>query len=40
LIEILRGGDGAAAEEHWRSHLRRGGEVLAQHLAAGEAGDL
>jgi DNA-binding GntR family transcriptional regulator len=40
LIEILRRGDGAAAEEHWRSHLRRGGDVLAQHLAAGEAGEL
>jgi DNA-binding GntR family transcriptional regulator len=40
LIEMLRAGDAAAAEQHWRSHLRRGGEVLAQHLAAGEAGEL
>jgi DNA-binding GntR family transcriptional regulator len=40
LIEMLRAGDAAAAEDHWRSHLRRGGEVLAQHLAAGEAGEL
>jgi DNA-binding GntR family transcriptional regulator len=40
LIEMLRAGDGAAAEDHWRSHLRRGGDVLAQHLAAGEAGEL
>jgi DNA-binding GntR family transcriptional regulator len=40
LIEMLRARDGAAAEEHWRRHLRRGGEVLAQHLAAGEAGEL
>jgi DNA-binding GntR family transcriptional regulator len=40
LIEMLRARDGAAAEEHWRRHLRRGGDVLAQHLAAGEAGEL
>lgn len=40
LIEILRARDGAAAEEHWRRHLTRGGDVLAQHLAAGEAGEL
>jgi DNA-binding GntR family transcriptional regulator len=40
LIEMLRVRDGSAAEEHWRSHLRRGGDVLAQHLAAGEAGEL
>jgi DNA-binding GntR family transcriptional regulator len=40
LIEMLRAGDAAAAEEHWRSHLRRGGDILAQHLAAGEAGEL
>ncbi len=40
LIEMLRTGDGAAAEDHWRRHLRRGGDVLAQHLAAGEAGEL
>lgn len=39
LIEMLRAGDGVAAEEHWRRHLRRGGDVLAQHLAAGEAGE-
>jgi DNA-binding GntR family transcriptional regulator len=39
LIEMLRARDGAAAEEHWRRHLRRGGDVLAQHLAAGEAGE-
>jgi DNA-binding GntR family transcriptional regulator len=39
LIEMLRAGHGAAAEEHWRRHLRRGGDVLAQHLAAGEAGE-
>lgn len=39
LIEMLRAGNGAAAEEHWRSHLRRGGDVLAQHLAAAEAGE-
>lgn len=39
LIEMLRAGNGAAAEEHWRRHLRRGGDVLAQHLAAGEAGE-
>jgi len=40
LIEMLRAREGAAAEEHWRRHLRRGGDVLAQHLAAGEAGEL
>jgi DNA-binding GntR family transcriptional regulator len=40
LIEMLRAGDGAAAEDHWRRHLRRGGDILAQHLAAGEAGEL
>ncbi len=40
LIDMLRAGDGEAAEQHWRSHLRRGGDVLAQHLAAGEAGEL
>jgi len=40
LVELLRARDGAAAEEHWRRHLRRGGDVLAQHLAAGEAGEL
>jgi DNA-binding GntR family transcriptional regulator len=40
LIELLRAGDGATAEERWRRHLRRGGEILAQHLAAGEAGEL
>jgi DNA-binding GntR family transcriptional regulator len=40
LIEMLRARDGAAAEEHWRRHLERGGDVLAQHLAAGEAGEL
>jgi DNA-binding GntR family transcriptional regulator len=40
LIEMLRARDGAGAEEHWRSHLRRGGDVLAQHLAAEEAGEL
>ena len=40
LIELLRAGDAAAAEDHWRSHLRRGGDILAQHLAAGEAGEL
>jgi DNA-binding GntR family transcriptional regulator len=40
LVEMLRAGDGGAAEEHWRRHLRRGGDVLAQHLAAGEAGEL
>jgi DNA-binding GntR family transcriptional regulator len=39
LIEMLRAGDGVAAESHWRSHLQRGGDVLAQHLAAGEAGE-
>lgn len=39
LIEQLRSRDVAAAEDHWRSHLRRGGDVLAQHLAAGEAGE-
>ena len=39
LVEMLRAGDGAAAEGHWRSHLQRGGDVLAQHLAAGEAGE-
>lgn len=39
LIELLRARDGAAAEEHWRRHLRRGGDILAQHLAAGEAGE-
>jgi DNA-binding GntR family transcriptional regulator len=40
LIEMLRAGDASAAEDHWRSHLRRGGDILAQHLAAGEAGEL
>jgi DNA-binding GntR family transcriptional regulator len=40
LIDMLRARDGAAAEEHWRRHLQRGGDVLAQHLAAGEAGEL
>ena len=40
LVEMLRGRDGAAAEEHWRDHLRRGGDVLARHLAAGESGEL
>ena len=40
LIEMLRARNGEAAEEHWRRHLRRGGDVLAQHLAAGEAGEL
>lgn len=40
LIEMLRAREGAAAEDHWRSHLRRGGDVLAHHLAAGEAGEL
>jgi DNA-binding GntR family transcriptional regulator len=40
LIEMLRTGDSAAAEEHWHSHLRRGGDLLAQHLAASEAGEL
>jgi DNA-binding GntR family transcriptional regulator len=40
LVELLRAGDGSTAEEHWRSHLRRGGDVLAQHLAASEAGEL
>ena len=40
LIEMLRARDGAAAETHWRSHLEHGGELLAQHLAASEAGQL
>jgi DNA-binding GntR family transcriptional regulator len=40
LIEMLRARNGAAAEAHWRSHLHRGGDLLAQHLAAGEAGEL
>lgn len=40
LIKMLRSRDGAAAEEHWRDHLRRGGDLLAQHLAAGEVGEL
>lgn len=40
LIEMLRARDGAAAEEHWRLHLRRGGDVLAEHLAAGEASEV
>ena len=40
LIEMLRTRDGAGAENHWRRHLRRGGDVLAQHLAAAEAGEL
>ncbi|MBV9004025.1 MAG: GntR family transcriptional regulator [Solirubrobacterales bacterium] len=40
LVEMLRAGDGAAAEAHWRGHLSRGGDLLAQHLAAGEAGEL
>jgi DNA-binding GntR family transcriptional regulator len=40
LIKMLRARNGDAAEEHWRRHLRRGGDVLAQHLAAGEAGEL
>jgi DNA-binding GntR family transcriptional regulator len=40
LIELLRARDGAAAEAHWRSHLQRGGDRLAQHLAAAEAGEL
>lgn len=40
LIRLLRARAGAAAEAHWRLHLQRGGEVLAQHLAAGEAGEL
>jgi DNA-binding GntR family transcriptional regulator len=40
LIKLLRARDGAAAEEHWRQHLQRGGDLLAQRLAAGEAGEL
>jgi DNA-binding GntR family transcriptional regulator len=40
LIAMLRAGEDAAAEEHWRGHLQRGGDILAQHLAAGEAGEL
>jgi DNA-binding GntR family transcriptional regulator len=40
LIEMLRARDGAGAENHWRRHLQRGGDVLAQHLAAAEAGEL
>lgn len=40
LVELLRAGDAIGAEQHWRSHLRRGGDVLAQHLAASEAGEL
>lgn len=40
LVEMLRAGEAVAAEEHWRSHLWRGGDILAQHLAAGEAGEL
>jgi DNA-binding GntR family transcriptional regulator len=40
LVEMLRAGNSAAAEEHWRSHLQRGGETLAQHLAAGEVAQL
>jgi DNA-binding GntR family transcriptional regulator len=39
LIQLLRKRDAGAAEEHWRRHLRHGGDVLAQHLAAGEAGE-
>ena len=40
LIKMLRARDGAAAEEELRSHLLRGGDVLAGYLAAGEAGEL
>jgi DNA-binding GntR family transcriptional regulator len=40
LIKLLRARDGAAAEEHWARHLQGGGDLLAQHLAAGEAGEL
>jgi DNA-binding GntR family transcriptional regulator len=40
LIEMLRARDGTEAESHWRRHLRRGGDVLAQHLAAAEAGEI
>jgi DNA-binding GntR family transcriptional regulator len=40
LIGMLRARDGAAAEAHWRAHLQRGGDLLAQHLAAGEASAL
>ena len=38
LIKMLRARDGAGAEEHWGRHLQRGGDLLAEHLAASEAG--
>ncbi len=39
LLEMLRTGDGEAAEPHWRQHLLRGRDVLVEHLAEAEAGE-
>jgi DNA-binding GntR family transcriptional regulator len=39
LLEMLRKGDGEAAEPHWRQHLLRGRDVLVEHLAEAEAGE-
>ncbi len=39
LIRLLRAGDGPAAEAHWRSHLQRGGDELAQHVAVSETSE-
>jgi len=31
--------DGPAAEAHWRSHLQRGGDELAEHVAVSETSE-